>query len=79
LLQLNILFTKITLHQNNDSPVIHHSHITATSRVLERTGFHQSEVIHLSERSVLYQSKNCVFNFTAKRYSLHKCGETIVR
>ena len=58
--QLNILcnnlikpyFTKKT--KNDDSPVIHRSHLTTTSCVLQRIGFGQSGVIHISKRSVLY-------------------------
>jgi len=32
----------------------------------------------MSKRSVLIWSKNSVFNFTAVRYSLHKCSKTIM-
>jgi len=30
----------------------------------------------MSKRSVLIRNKYCVLNFTAVRYSLHKCSET---
>ena len=80
--QLNILcnnlikpyFTKMT---TNPLFTIHMIRATI-SRVLQRIGFDQSGVIHTSKRSVLMWSKNIVFNFTAVRYSLHKCSETIL-
>ena len=48
--------------KNNDSSVIHRSHVTAILRVLQRTKFYQSGMIRILSRSVLYQEKNCVFN-----------------
>jgi len=65
--QLNILCTSLVKShytENDDSPVIHRSHVTATLRVLQRIVFHLSGVMHTSKRSAVYQSKNCVFNFT---------------
>ena len=80
--QLNILCTSLVkpCYSKNDHSctVIHRTHVTDILRVLRRTGFHRSRVFHISKRSVLYQSQNCVLNFTAFRYSLHKCHETIL-
>ena len=45
---------KTVLHQNDDPPVIHRSHVTTISSVLQRIGFGQSRVIHISKRSVFY-------------------------
>jgi len=45
---------KTVLHWNDDTPVIHRSHVTTISSVIQRIGFDHSGVIHISERSVLY-------------------------
>jgi len=47
--QLNILCTtvvKLYYTNNNDSPVVHHWHVTATLRVVQRIEFHRSSEIH---------------------------------
>jgi len=62
--QLNILcnnlikphFTKMTI-----LPVIHRSHVTTISRVLQRIGFDQSGVIHISKRATLYLEQEQCF------------------
>jgi len=56
--QLNILCTspvKPCYTENDDSPVIHRSHVTVILLLLWRIGFHWSGVLHISKRSVLYQ------------------------
>jgi len=55
--QLNILCNNLikpyfTTH--DDSPVIDRSHVTTISSVLQRIGFDQIGVIHISKRSILY-------------------------
>jgi len=59
LLQLNIPCTSLVKtcysKKNDDSPVIHRSHVTAILRVLRRIGFRRSGVFDISKRSVLYQ------------------------
>ena len=73
--QLNILCTnsvKLYYTKNCDSPIIHRSHVTATLRVLKRTGFHLSGEIHMIYPNVQYfiGSEKYVSNSTAVRYSL---------
>ena len=56
-LQLNILCTSLVkplYTENDNSPVIHRSHVTTTLvtfHVLQCTGFHQRGVIRISKRS----------------------------
>jgi len=78
--QLNILCSSLVkpyYAKNDNSPVIHRSHVTTISRVLQRIGFHRSGVIHKNVQYFIW-SKNGVFNCTADTYSLHKCSETIL-
>jgi len=65
-------YTKMTIHS-----LFTRSHVTAILTVIQRVGFHRSGVIHTSKRSLLYQEYEECLNFTAVRYSLHKCSETI--
>jgi len=56
--QLNILCSNLVkpyYTDNDNSGVIHRSHVTATLRVLQRTRFYWRGAIHTSKRSVLYQ------------------------
>jgi len=55
LLQLNILCTgleKPSYTKSNNSPVIHHSHVTPTLRVLKCIEFRRSGVIHMLKCSL---------------------------
>ena len=56
--QLTILCTSLVkprYSRNDDSSVIHRSHVTAILRVLRRIGFQGSGEFHISKRSILYQ------------------------
>ena len=56
--QLNILCTSLvkpSYSKNDDSPIIHHSHVTAILHIIRCIGFHQSGVFHMSKRPVLHQ------------------------
>ena len=56
--QLNIHCTSMVkpcYSKNDDSSVIHRSHVTAILRGLRRIGFYRSGLFHISKRSVLYQ------------------------
>jgi len=46
---------------------------------LQHIGFHRSGVIRIWNVQCFIWSKNSVFNFTAVRYSLHKCSKMIYR
>ena len=73
--QLNILcisLVKSHYTENDDSPVIQRSHVTATLHVLEllqHIGFHRSVVFLCQNGQQFIRSKSCVLNFTAVRYS----------
>jgi len=58
LLQLNILcisLVKLYYTENDNSPVIHGLHVTATLRVLQCTGCHRRGAIHILKCSLHYQ------------------------
>jgi len=51
------------------------SYVTATFSVLQRTGFHWSRIVSRSSVLCFIRSRTDVFNFTALKYSLHKCND----
>ena len=80
LLQLTILCTSLLkpcYRKNDDSPVIHRSHVTPCYVFFNVLDFIEAECsIHRNQYFI--RSKNCVLNFTTVRYSLQKCSETIL-
>jgi len=46
---IKLYFNKMTTH-----PLFTHPHVTTISSILQRIGFNQIGVIHISKRSVLY-------------------------
>jgi len=79
--QLNILCTSLVKShytENDNSPVIHHSHVTAILVFSDVLDFVEAVCSIYQNIQYFIRSKNCVLNFTADRYSLHKCRETML-
>ena len=64
--QLNILCTSLVKShytENDNSPVIHHSHITAILVFSDVLDFIAADVFHISKHSVLYRELELCFEF----------------
>ena len=78
---LNILCTSLVkpcYSKNDDSFVMQRSHVTAILRVLQLLNLIEAECSIYQNVQYFIGSKNCVLNFTAIRYSLHKCRKMIL-
>ena len=79
--QLNILCTSLVKShytENDNSPVIHHSHVTAILVFSDVLDFVVAVCSIYQNVQYFIRSRKCVLSFTADRYSLHKCHETIL-
>jgi len=79
--QLYILCTSLVKShctENNNSPVIHHSHVTAILVFSDVLDFVEAVCSIYQNIQYFIRSKKCVLNFTADRYSLHKYRETML-